>query len=48
LIFAVLVWVIRPLLRGGKFRASWSVYEGTLLAVVAWQLLGSGIYATTH
>jgi len=48
LIFAVLVWGTISLVRGGKFRASWRVYEGTLLVVVAWQLLGFGINATTH
>ena len=48
LLCAVLVWVIVSLARGAKFRASWRVYEGTLLAVSALRLLGLAIYATTH
>jgi len=48
LICAVLAWVIVSLTRGAKFRASWRVYEGTLLAVSALRLLGLAIYATTH
>jgi len=48
LIFAVLVWAIISLVRGGKFRASWRIYEGTLLIVVAWQLLSFTIFATTQ
>jgi len=47
LIFAVLVWVIVSLVRGAKFRASWRVYEGTLLVVTALRLLGFAIYAAT-
>jgi len=48
LICAVLAWVIVSLLRGAKFRASWRVYEGTLLVVTALRLLGFAIYATSH
>jgi len=48
LIFAVLVWVIVSLARGAKFRASWRVYEGTLLVVAALQLLGFTIHAASQ
>ncbi len=48
LICAVLAWLMVSLIRGAKFRASWRVYEGTLLVVAASQLLGFTIFAASH
>jgi hypothetical protein len=48
LIFAVLVWIIVSLMHGAKFKASWRVYEGALLAVTALRLLSKVIHAVQN